>query len=394
MNDRHRLFAAGSHFIHRHFLSLLIGSYVLAGLLPALGLMIGKVTVGHLTLFGETTRVSLPMVMLACLLLNAGLGVEAGPLKRLLRGPRVLLVGLVANLFVPIVFIFAASVAMQVWHNPHEAQTTLVGLALIAAMPIAGSSTAWTQNANGDMALGLGLVLASTCLSPLTTPLTFELGEQMTTGPYAQALDELEGSGTSLFLIGCVLLPSLLGMASRPVIGAGRLMSAKPLLSLANSVNLLLLNYANACISLPQVVAAPDWDFLAVTVAIVVGLCVFAFGSGWYLARCLRVDAAQRTSLMFGLGMNNNGAGLVLASMAFADHPRVLLPIICYNLVQHLAAGTVDFFIRRTPSPSSPTCAPDECGRAELSDASPDLTFPVPNQPLERTGPESWPSAA
>ena len=40
--------------------------------------------------------------------------------------------------------------------------------------------------------------------------------------------------------------------------------------------------------------------------------------------------------------MNNNGTGLVLASMALADHPRVLLAIIFYNLVQHLVAGIVD----------------------------------------------------
>jgi BASS family bile acid:Na+ symporter len=45
--------------------------------------------------------------------------------------------------------------------------------------------------------------------------------------------------------------------------------------------------------------------------------------------------------------MNNNGTGLVLASMTLADHPRVLLPIIFYNLVQHLVAGTVDHFVFR-----------------------------------------------
>ena len=55
---------------------------------------------------------------------------------------------------------------------------------------------------------------------------------------------------------------------------------------------------------------------------------------------------------MFGLGMNNNGTGLVLASMALADHPRVLLPIIFYNLVQHLVAGCVDFAMFRKAEPS------------------------------------------
>ncbi len=78
MKDRRYPLAAVSHFIHRYFLWLLIGSYVLAGLLPAWGLGIGKVTFAHATVFGETTRISLPMVMLAFLLLTAGLGVETG----------------------------------------------------------------------------------------------------------------------------------------------------------------------------------------------------------------------------------------------------------------------------------------------------------------------------
>jgi hypothetical protein len=35
------------------------------------------------------------------------------------------------------------------------------------------------------------------------------------------------------------------------------------------------------------------------------------------------------------------------ASMALADHPRVLLPIIFYNLVQHLVAGCADLILSR-----------------------------------------------
>jgi BASS family bile acid:Na+ symporter len=86
---------------------------------------------------------------------------------------------------------------------------------------------------------------------------------------------------------------------------------------------------------------------VSVLLVIVSGLCAFAFAAGWLIARLFRTDPAQRTSLMFGLGMNNNGTGLVLATMALADHPRVMLPIIFYNLVQHLVAGCVDYLMLR-----------------------------------------------
>ena len=337
-------------FLHEHFLWFLLAAYFLAACCPVPGLWLRGVSLAEVTFCGEHTRISMPMVMLAFLLLNAGLGVHAKELRNLWRSPRLLLAGLAANILVPVAFIFFVCQGMRLWHNGEEVQTILVGLALVAAMPIAGSSTAWSQNANGDMALGLGLVLISTFLSPLTTPVTFDLVEHMATGEYAQALEELEGSGTGTLLMVCVLLPSLLGIVARPVIGVERLARVRPALKLVNSVNLLLLNYSNASVSLPLAVAEPDWDFLVMTLAIVGGLCAVAFAAGWWVARLLRADASQRASLMFGLGMNNNGTGLVLASLALAHYPRVLLPIIFYNLVQHLVAGVVTRLLNPPPS--------------------------------------------
>jgi bile acid:Na+ symporter, BASS family len=339
-----------SHFLHRNFIWFLIGSYVVAAAAPRAGLAIKNVSLGRFYLFGESLHLSLPMLLLALLLLNAGMGVQTAQLRHLLRKPGSLLAGLTANLFIPIAYIFTVSQTMRLWHNAEEVQHILVGLALVAAMPIAGSSTAWTQNANGDLSLSLGLVLFSTLLSPLTTPICFDLVEQMAQGEYAQILEDLETQGGGIFLAICVILPSLLGIFTRLALGEARTAAAKPTLKVLNSLNLLVLNYSNASVSLPQALAEPDWDFLGVILVIVVGMCVLAFTAGWLLSRLFRVELSQRISLMFGLGMNNNGTGLVLATMALPQYPRVMLPIILYNIVQHLVAGSVDcLFFRRTP---------------------------------------------
>jgi BASS family bile acid:Na+ symporter len=123
---------------------------------------------------------------------------------------------------------------------------------------------------------------------------------------------------------------------------------------LVNSAVLLFLCYANASASLPQVVSQPDWDFLAVILGAVVGLCMSAFAAGWWLARVLKVEEPQRWSLLFGLGMNNNGTGLVLASASLASLPWAVLPVLTYNLVQHLVAGAVSWcFVRTNGKPRS-----------------------------------------
>ncbi|HEV8071438.1 MAG TPA: bile acid:sodium symporter [Planctomycetaceae bacterium] len=350
MSERQTFIQTFSHFVHQRFLWFLAGSYVVAGLAPDLGLRIKNLTFAHVTLFNEDIALTLPTVLLGFLLFNAGLGTQTAGLRHLARSWAVLFVGLLANLLVPVAFILGVTGGMQLWHNPDEVQNILVGLALVASMPIAGSSTAWAQNANGDLALSLGLVLISTFLSPWTTPLALHAVGFMTTGDYSEDLHELASSGTGAFLFLCVLLPSIAGLGLRRLVSDARMNSVKPSLKLLNFAALLTLNYSNASVSLPQTIRDPDWDFLAVTLSIVTALCVFAFASGWAISRLLKVEKPETASLMFGLGMNNNGTGLVLASMALADHPRVLLPIIFYNLVQHLGAGIVDRLLCRAPS--------------------------------------------
>jgi BASS family bile acid:Na+ symporter len=156
-----------------------------------------------------------------------------------------------------------------------------------------------------------------------------------------------------------VALPSAAGLLGRRVLGEARADAARPGLKLYNSVAILLLCYTNAAVSLPETVANPDWDFLAVMLMIVAGLCVTGFASGWVLARLLHADRARQAALMFGLGMNNNGTGLVLAAAPLAAYPRVLLPIIFYNLVQHLIAGAVSAISERFGGPTD--------GRQELT---------------------------
>ena len=106
-----------------------------------------------------------------------------------------------------------------------------------------------------------------------------------------------------------------------------------------------MLNYANGAVSLPRAAVERDWDFLGLALGVALALCVAGFASGWWLARLLRADRGQRASLTFGLGMSNNGASLVLASVALPGHPRVMLPLIFYNLVQHLVAAVVTYLL-------------------------------------------------
>jgi len=339
--------SAVSHGLHRHLLPLIILSYGLAAVWPGPGLWIKDTDVVRLAWGAVRTAVTMPKILLALLLFNAGLRVRLGRIGQVARRPGVMLAGLAANLAVPLLFLALMVPALRAWHNPDEAAVVLVGLALVTAMPIAGSSTGWAQAAGGDMALSLGLVLGSTLLSPLTTPASLHALGMVAPGRYGEALHQLAGRGAGSFLAAWVLLPSVLGIAARSALGDSMAAAVERRMKVVAPLTLLVLCYANASACLPEALGQPDWDFLGIILVFVAGLCVLTFAAGYALSRLLRVDRGQRAALMFGLGMNNNGTGLVLASLAVGSQPLVMLPIIVYNLTQHLVAGGVNALLRR-----------------------------------------------
>jgi BASS family bile acid:Na+ symporter len=354
---KHSLIDRLAHLAHDNLLWLLLLGYLAAAFLPAAGLWLRGVTVALVPSGSDRARITLPMLLLALLLFNAGLGTSLAHLKKLAAAPRILLAGLAANLFLPVLLILALSWALRHWNDPAGVEQLLLGLVLVASMPVAGSSAAWAQNANGNLALSLGLVLGSTLLSPLATPAVLFLVGSLAHGIDADILQGLSGTGTGVFLAVFVLLPSLLGIAAGRVAGEAAVARTRPGLKLLNTVVLLVLNYSNAAVSLPRVVAQPDWDFLALALAVVLAMCVLTFAAGWTLARLLRGSRDQRTALMFGLGMNNNGAGLVLASVALANLPGVMLPLILYTLVQHVVAAAASY-LTKPRDPAAKPAAP------------------------------------
>jgi len=336
------------HAIHKYFIWIVISSYVVAGIFPGPGMSIRNADLGVVEIAQTKITLTAPSILLALLLFNAGLGTRVRELEKLAHQPRLLAMGVVGNVAVPLFFILSVSFLMSFWHNPEEVQQILTGVALIAAMPIAGASSAWAQNANGNLALSLGLILLTTLLSPILTPVVLHAVGFVTAGDYSEDLHELASNGAGAFLGAWVLLPSVLGLVAHAFLGEKRTASISPYVKLINSAILVTLNYSNAALSLPGVVSHPDLDFLAAILLIVGSLCAAMFAAGYLISRVFHADRGSAASLMFGLGMNNNGAGLVLASLTLSDHPSVMLPIIIYNLLQHLAASAVDkVFSRR-----------------------------------------------
>jgi BASS family bile acid:Na+ symporter len=329
-------------WMHQHFLWLLVASYLVAAAVPGPGLYLRSFTWGN-PYAGEITA---PMLLLALLLFCAAAVVQWEQVWQLLERPGVLLVALLVSWLVPCLFVSLFGGVLTDF-LPRELASVVVGLALVAAMPVANSSVAWTQNSRGNVALGLGLIVLSIVISPIATPqmlnlMGFALSEEAT----AQT-QELVRRFSGLFFIVWVILPSLAGMIFNRWVGAAEIARNRGTIRLVSAIALLTLNYTNASLAMPQVFerAAPQSIFICAGLAIALQLVGMAVA--WVMSRTMSLDEPSTIALIFAFSMKHTGLALVLAGEVLESEPRVILLIVLATLLQHILAAIVDWSMER-----------------------------------------------
>ncbi|QSR88311.1 bile acid:sodium symporter [Methylacidiphilum caldifontis] len=326
-------------WIHKRFFFCLILSYLLAALFPQIGLFLRNISFMQLDFVGIKEPLNFPLLQLFILLFNGGFGVKLSELKEQFFKPFPLILGILVNFILPLSLVSLYWLFSLPWHNPIERYNLYTGLVLIIAMPIAGSTLAWVQNSNANLSLCLGMVIFSTLLSPLLTPLiihfcTFIAGKSVET-----LFSNLDSQLNSQFLVLNIVLPSCLGVLARLVAGDYRYKKFFPLIKHINEINLLILIYSNATTSLPTAVHKPDMDFFLLIAIVTFLVCLLRFISGLGISKIVGFGEPVKRTMTYTLGMNNNGMGLVVGNIVFSSQPDIFLPIILYNLFQQILAA-------------------------------------------------------
>jgi BASS family bile acid:Na+ symporter len=327
-----------ARFVERHFLWLLVGCYVLATLWPQPGLVMKQWEWSPGTLANQPLTLSL--LLLAVMLLIAAMLTDLQRIRSIFQNPLLLCLALVAVWLGPALLVVVAGWVVP-WAVGGQATVgLLVGLALVAAMPVANSSVGWTQSAAGNLALGLALVVISISLSPWATPhLLSWLGMSLSPAERAYC-EQLVTNFSGLFFIVWVLLPTAAGFACRYLATPQRVAAAENWLALTSAAALLILNYINSALALPKVRESSP-SLLVATAVLAAALSVVGLVCGWAIARLLRLPGETRSALMFGLSMKHTGLALILAGAVLHGQPLATLMIVLATLMQHLLAGLV-----------------------------------------------------
>ncbi|MEU3844142.1 sodium-dependent transporter [Streptomyces sp. NPDC028635] len=332
-------------------------AYAAALLLPGPGLWLRR---AHAPLPGTTgtSPLSTAQLLLSLVLFSAGLQVPVHALGTVLRRPVPLLAGLALHLAIPLLAIPAVALLLRRTPDTDGGSGLVTAMILIVAMPVAAGATVWTGKGDGDQPTMVGLVLASTLLSPLTIPLVISALVPLLSGSYANTLTRVEHTSHGGFTLVGVVLPCAAGILCRLVLpsrGLHRILGAIVPAALAGS---LVLTYVNASGALGSFLTHPRPLLLAAALAVATLVCLLAFALGRGAARLLRLDAPAASSLTLACGMNNSSASAVLITTALPDKPHLLLPVLAYGLLQKTAANRV---VRHRPgrSAGSPRpCAP------------------------------------
>ncbi|WP_189711862.1 bile acid:sodium symporter family protein [Streptomyces phaeofaciens] len=322
-------------------------AYVLALFLPGPGLWLRRL---HLLPLTHLTLHTAPL-LLSLMLFSAGLQVPVRALGRLLRHPKALLAGLVLHLAIPLAVVPLVAFLLRRTPDADGGSGLLTALILTVAMPVAAGATVWTDKGDGDQPTMVGLVLASTLLSPLSTPFLLETLAPLLSGGYGQVLVDTGRLAHGGFGLATVVLPcaaGLLGALALPARWLRRLRMTVTPLALTGS---LLLTYVNASGALGSVLTRPRPLLFAAALAVAALVCLLSFALGRAAACLLRLEAGSASSLTLACGMNNSSASAVLITASLPDKPHLLLPVLTYGLLQKTAANRIVTRLRGDPAP-------------------------------------------
>lgn len=330
---------------------LLVGCYALATVWPDPGLKMRKWswTLGYV----PNDRLTIPLLMLALMLFCAAVLTDVSQVRSVGRRPGALLWGLLAVWLGPALLVVVAGWLVPWVVDGEGTAGLLVGLALVASMPVANSSVGWTQNARGNLALSLALVLVSISLCPWLTPrLLGWLGLSLSLAERAYC-DELVANFSGAFFVVWVILPTGAGLVCRHLVGTQRVISAADAIRLVSLAALLVLNYVNAALALPEVFQQSRISLLVTTVLLAAALSAVGLAAGWAIARLLGLAADSRAALLFGISMKHTGLALLLAGAVLAEQRLAILMIVLATLLQHLLAGIAQWWLQDNTVPAN-----------------------------------------
>jgi len=215
-----------------------------------------------------------------------------------------------ANVIMPVLSFTLASLLFS---DPN----LVTGFVLLTSIPTAMVGHVWSGIYHGDEPLSLVLILVSTLLGPILTPLTVKL--------FAQKTVSIDVKAMVMSLSMMIVLPSMVGMLVNHAAGDERTKKITPSLKPFTKIALFTIVTINISQIAPTLLQKATLAYIPIAL-LAAALALLGFPASHALGKIARLPLEENKSLTFAASMRNISASMVLAINYFP--PMTALPII------------------------------------------------------------------
>ncbi len=270
-------------------------------------------------------------IALALIMLALGLGLTGKDFLRVVKQPKDFIVGLICQLILlPII----AFILIKIFDTPLE---LALGVMIIAAAPGGVTSNVLTKFANGDVALSVSLTAIISLISIISVPFIVFMSADLLGVTNISKEISMIGISIKMFLV--VTLPVLLGILIRKF--ATSFITSKT--QLIQRISIILFIIVFAAIWVEEWENIMNYIAQAGTITLVLNFVMMI--TGYYVAKLLASDVAQRKCISLECGLQNGTLAVFVASQLFTDI-TFLIPTAAYALIMFITSLIFVFFVR------------------------------------------------
>ena len=283
-------------------------------------------------------------IVIAFIMFGVALDLQLSDFKRTFKSPKPVLIGLTSQFLLLPAMTFVLVSILQ----PHP--SIALGLFLVAACPGGNLSNFLTYLAKGNTPLSISMSAISTVAAIFMTPFNTMLWSSLYK-PTADLLSSFRIGIWDMFstILFMLALPLALGMLIRRFFptAATKMIGFMKKFSIVVFLVFVVIMVANNFHAFK--------DYVGTVLIIVIVHNAVAILTGYFAARLLRVEEADRRAIAIETGIQNSGLGLVLVFNFFGGLGGMAIVAAIWG-TWHIVSGLIvaTFWSRRQPKTSVP----------------------------------------
>ena len=271
-------------------------------------------------------------IALAIIMLCLGASLTVSDFSRVIKNPKDFFIGFVCQLFVLPLVAYLLIIILKV---PTE---MALGVMLIAAAPGGVTSNVLTKFADGDVALSISLTAFISLVSIITVPFIVFQSIDLLNIDYVEKEVSIIGISLKMFFV--VTVPVIMGMLIRRF--AGEFINRNVKNIQRGSILLFLIIFIAIYIE--------EWDsivmFLTTAGTVAFALNISMMIIGYYVAKFLASDVAQRRCISLECGLQNGTLAVFVGTQLF-DDMVYMVPTAAYALIMMMTSVIFVLILRK-----------------------------------------------